>query len=534
MFTGIKKLAPFVKNQFPAFYAEEGDNFLQFVKAYYEWMDEQSSTYKSRRLGEYRDIDSTLDQYVTHFIQKYMYNIPDDILGNKRLLQKHILELYRSKGSTEGLKLLFRLIYNDDIELYFPADDILKTSDGIWQQKEFIEVEENKYNELYKDTYISGTSSGAVAYVSEVEKYYLPSKTVNIMHLTNVTEGTTNLKFKIKEQVKTTANVNLKFAPFIVGSPSSVTVDGSDEGFAVGDILVLDPDQTDSKGVKIKVDSVIDPTFARGFIAYKIVDGGYGYTANSVVTVARNSATLGTGASFKVGELSNTVSFEYNTNLIFPEKDLLLNATSWSANLNSGNTATIINDILDYQYVTIGKIETIIKKTSGDRKYNGTVSVSVVENKVKGYGYGYSEYDQPWGNNAIITGKLATGNGLIETASIYASGLGFNTNAVSVNVYLESNTEKTAAMTIITGALGKEEGAWKNNRGFLNSDKYIQDSDYYQDFSYEIQFTKSLNKYVDMLKQVMHPVGNRVFGRSIVYEVKDSNLTAITETVSQT
>jgi len=533
MFTEIKEIAPFIKNQFPAFYAEEGDNFLQFVKAYYEWMDEQSSTYKSRRLGEYRDIDSTLDKYVTHFIQKYMYNVPEDILGNKRLLQKHILELYRSKGSIEGLKLLFRLIYNDDIELYFPADDILKTSDGVWQQKEYIEVEENKYNELYKDTYISGTSSGAVAYVSDVEKFYLPDKAVNIMHLTNIIEGKNNQKFSIKEQIKT-SNVDIKFAPFIVGSPSSVIVEGSEEGFAIGDILVLDLDTTDSEGVKLKVDSIIDPEATKGFLSYKIVDGGYGYTVNSVVTVARNSATLGTGASFVVGSLSNTVSFQYNTNFIFAERNLLLNAVSWNANLNSGNTSTIINDILDYDTITIGKIETIIKKTSGDRKYNGTVSVSVVENKVKGYGYGYDANNQPWGNNATITAKLATGNGLIETASIYTSGLGFNTNAVSLDVYLESNIEKTAAVTIVTGALGREEGSWKDNRGFLNSDKYIQDSDYYQDFSYEIQFSKSLNKYVDMLKQVMHPVGNRVFGRSIVYEQKDSNPIAITETVSQT
>ena len=534
MFTEIKEIAPFIEKQFPAFYAEEGENFVQFIKAYYEWMDAQGSIYKSRRLGEYGDIDQTIDQYLTHFVQKYMYGIPVDILGNKRFLQKHILELYRSKGSIEGIKLLFRLIYNENVELYFPADDILKTSDGVWEQKQYIEVEENDYNPSYRDTYISGSTSGAVAYVSDVEKFYLPDKAVTIMHLTNIVEGASNLKFLNNELIKT-SNVNIIYAPAILGSPSSVVVDdGSDEGFAIGDILILDADTTDSENVKFKVDSIRDPDSSKGFLSFKIVDGGYGYTVNSTVTVARNSATLGTGASFVVGSISNTVSFQYNTNLIFAERNLFLNATSWSANLNSGNTATIINDILDYETITIGKIETITKKTSGDRKYNGTVTVNVVENKVKGYGYNYNANNQPWGNNATITAKLATGNGIISTASIYNSGYGFNTNNITVDAYLESNTEKTAAMTIITGALAIEEGAWKDTRGFLNSDKYIQDSDYYQEYSYEVQFTKSLDKYVEMLKQVMHPTGNRLFGKAVVYENKLTGPDVVEETVLQT
>ena len=41
MITDLKNIAPLVKNQFPDFYREEGDNFLQFISAYYEWMDEQ-------------------------------------------------------------------------------------------------------------------------------------------------------------------------------------------------------------------------------------------------------------------------------------------------------------------------------------------------------------------------------------------------------------------------------------------------------------------------------------------------------------
>ena len=50
MITEIQNIAPFVQKQFPAFYNEEGPNFIQFVMAYYEWLDEQGPTYKTRTI----------------------------------------------------------------------------------------------------------------------------------------------------------------------------------------------------------------------------------------------------------------------------------------------------------------------------------------------------------------------------------------------------------------------------------------------------------------------------------------------------
>ena len=31
----------FIRSQFPAFYNEEGDNFIQFVEAYFEWLESE-------------------------------------------------------------------------------------------------------------------------------------------------------------------------------------------------------------------------------------------------------------------------------------------------------------------------------------------------------------------------------------------------------------------------------------------------------------------------------------------------------------
>ena len=72
MITDLKNIAPLVKHQFPDFYREEGDNFVQFIAAYYEWMDEQGPIAKSRNLIETSDIDSVSEEYIDFFLSKYM------------------------------------------------------------------------------------------------------------------------------------------------------------------------------------------------------------------------------------------------------------------------------------------------------------------------------------------------------------------------------------------------------------------------------------------------------------------------------
>jgi hypothetical protein len=74
-----------------------------------------SAIHESRNLFDYRDIDTTLTNFLEHFQQKYLYGIPYNIISNKRFLLKHIQDIYRSKGTNRCYDLLFKLIYNQDI-----------------------------------------------------------------------------------------------------------------------------------------------------------------------------------------------------------------------------------------------------------------------------------------------------------------------------------------------------------------------------------------------------------------------------------
>ncbi len=68
-----KKISLLVEQQFPSFYREEGPTFIQFVKTYYEWLEETGNVVNlSRNFLENKDIDDTLEEFL-YFFQKNVF-----------------------------------------------------------------------------------------------------------------------------------------------------------------------------------------------------------------------------------------------------------------------------------------------------------------------------------------------------------------------------------------------------------------------------------------------------------------------------
>ena len=122
------KISTQVRSQLPSFVRNEGERFEAFIRAYFEWLETTGQAIDvSKNLLSYSDVDETLEEYLQYFKAEIFSNIPDNALVDKRFLAKHIRELYYMKGSEKSYKFLFRALFNEDIELYYPKDYILRT-----------------------------------------------------------------------------------------------------------------------------------------------------------------------------------------------------------------------------------------------------------------------------------------------------------------------------------------------------------------------------------------------------------------------
>lgn len=276
-------VSPFIESQFPSFYKEEGKEFIAFVKAYYEWMESNGqATQLSRNMFEYRDIDKTIDDFVIHFKEKYLRDLPYEVSTNKRLLIKHIQDLYRTKGTERGIDLLFRLIYNVGADVYYPGDDLLKPSDGQWFVPEYIEVSPAAKNDSLVGKTAIGTTSGATAFIERIVRKRVQGKFLDVFYI-SAREG----NFVYNERIVDSADPVVEGAPKVIGSLSSLVVLNGGQDFNIGDVLTL---KTGSgQQGKALVTGISTET---GRVNFKIEDGGFGYTTNAQVIISSTNLTI--------------------------------------------------------------------------------------------------------------------------------------------------------------------------------------------------------------------------------------------------
>ena len=81
-----------------------------------------------------------------------------------------------------------------------------------------------------------------------------------------------------------------------------------------------------------------------------------------------------------------------------------------------------------------------------------------------------------------------------------------------------------ANATLILDSVRYYDGYYVGTDGQLSSQKKIQDSKYYQDFSYVILADQDINNYRDLVLNTVHPAGTELFGEVIVRSEIESKM----------
>ena len=118
-----------------------------------------------------------------------------------------------------------------------------------------------------------------------------------------------------------------------------------------------------------------------------------------------------------------------------------------------------------------------------------------------------------YGARAVV--KKVGNSGEVEVIEIKDFGAGYY-DVPTLDFPITANT---AEAELILGSLGSYPGFFLNNDGFLSDLKYLQDGNFYQQFSYVTIVDESIDVYEEDLKEGLHPAGWKHFG-----QVRSQNL----------
>jgi hypothetical protein len=422
-----------IKSQFPAFYNDEGPVLIAFMNAYYEWMEQTGNPInQARNLFAYSDIDQTLDQFIVYFSNTYLKGIQFDTLSNKRLTVKRILDLYRAKGNIRALKLLFQLVFKEDIEVYLPAGDILKPSDGVWVVPQYLEVSHSPRNTAFVGKQFSGVASGASAFCDRIVRRAVKGKYIDVFFITNVSVE----PFQTGELLN--VDNNLTGVPTVVGSLSSLIVDNGGYGFAVGDLVTLQSNYG-QEGIG-RVTSISNTT---GIVSFTLNDGGWGFT-NSTGSTGGGSTILISNTVLYLSGVSSTLPTSQRPIQKFSNV-IINNPANNAANLyvnafGYGSTINLFATPISGAF-TVG--ETI---SSADGNANGRVTFVTTTS-------------YPLLTLSNYTGTYQFNENVFQSTTSTVTSTGATLTAGYSNVIVTSNTGIFANQVVFSPSLGFANGA---------------------------------------------------------------------------
>ena len=432
-----------VEGQLPDFVKQDHATFVAFLEAYYEYLEQTGKPYEIvGNLRNYFNIDKTVDDFLQYFKTQFGKDIPEAVFANsnKPHVIKRLRDFYRSKGSEKSFQFLFRLLYQEEIEFYYPSVDMLRVSDGRYTKDKILRC-------------VDTSGSSAI--------FDFTGKTI-----TGGTSGTQGIvELVLKEQVGV-FEVSTIYLSKVVGTfiDNETITDGTNT-------FTLD----------------------RMVTGYTITHPGNGYSEEDNIPIVGGGAGA-SGAQFLVSSLTTGSITTYA--------------------IPTAGTGYVVGDKLTIN--NTGKLEidgrtcSVLVKT-----INGSGGITAVEFEHNGFGYKSIPTVSGGGSGTGASVTLSgSGIGGIKTLKLVNGGFHYQ---IVPTLDFSSSGDGTATGVATIGSYENEANTrWVGDDGQLSAANYIQDSRYYQAFSYEIKAGNTIDKWRDYVKRIVHPSGLALFGRTLI------------------
>jgi len=483
-------------------------------------------------LVNFRDPDNVISNFLSNFRDEFLATLPDILANkvNKRNLIKNIKSLYRSKGTNRGHEIFFRVLFNEESQTFYPREQILRISDGKYDTLKVMRAiaDIGDTTELVGRT-ITGADSKAYAIVENVAQYQIGADTVTEFILNNDSiQGT----FQILEQIQGSASDtdDWYIKATVTGIPGTKTLTNDGSLNTIADTVAV---TAGGVGAIFNIDEI----GSGGLTEIVINNKGLNYAVGDKL-VFDNTGTGGKNAAGFVRVINGGIAGEDSDQIVLEDGTMAADqyfGNSIMQELGTG-TGTIEKVFLTYSgtgYTSLPSVTITSLGTGGSVRAWGDEIGRITALKTIELGKKYQDAPSPpvleFYNSCVLTG--ATGLFTVGQSCTVSGGQGTivsyntSTNVLRIKNITGAFTEGQvlSADSGGSGTIAKIDVATANvnvvsvsdtDGKFINEDgklsevtMKVQDSRYYQDFSYVLKVASSIAVWRDAFKKTMHTAG---------------------------
>ena len=129
--SSLNRVSTLVESQLPEFIRSEYPVFVEFLEKYYEFLEQPGNpVYELKIFQNNYDTDLTRESLLRYFRTKILPSFPEESELTTERTIKSARDFYAKKGTPDSFEFLFRVLYDKDLDIYFPKLQIFKASDG--------------------------------------------------------------------------------------------------------------------------------------------------------------------------------------------------------------------------------------------------------------------------------------------------------------------------------------------------------------------------------------------------------------------
>lgn len=488
-----------IKNQLPVQFQNNYDLFIKFMEYYYQFIDENVFNRDIENLRNIEKTSADLYKFVLH-----EYSILPDMDFSEFDFFTSMKHFYRKKGTSDSFKQLFEQLYNEKIEVSYPADRTFTLSEGEWIQNKsfFVKVTNDNTLPMHKISLLNGQKINLIS-----------GNNIYSVFVENV-RTTFSLDYETKEKKYSDSFIEIFY--------------------------------TNTNKIPIDLDDILVANI-----------GEYIFKAKAINVVTKYTILNG-GKNFKKGEILNCEYKDDNT-LMFKIIDVDENGTILTLDILNSSPYIDNDVIIDLKHVDTSANESKSNMNKLTISYNKqkklwSVEVSEAFSAVKTFKEKGILYRQPEGKKTPFGFKeqdylnmdigimyddkngdhynkkdlmnilryfpvnevepslhqyyydLNKPNSIKETFynNEYDLQLG------KYNFFKESNNYN-ARIKLFTTNIIKKKGYYINNKSFLSDTIYLAGGNYYHNDSYVIHSEHSISEWQEIVKNTIHPSGSAMF-----------------------
>lgn len=270
----------YIKSQIPEFVSINYPKYTEFIELYAAFVSLKgnSSDILANRASD-TDIDTASEEYIDKYFETYhkqfSYSAPR---LDKRNFLKALNKIYEAKGTEKALRLIFRLLYNEEIEIKHPFDQALFTSAGQWVRESFFTL-----NTQFGDVY---SSENLLVLSNSSGKFFLKSTRYE-----RITSSSVRFYFNISTKLYVEDNQTVfiyvpdsdevpSYVGELIKSPNRLTIQKEGKAWQKGQVVVIPGTVKNTIGRVTKVNST------GGITGIEILEFGYEHSLNQVTAIS--------------------------------------------------------------------------------------------------------------------------------------------------------------------------------------------------------------------------------------------------------